>query len=978
MTHIFLDRPELLAPGEKMEQVLQWQKEEADSVQADRKNSNPLNGGLFKGCFKQRPPRLRYAIRDEDDGVDRCPSCNWEIEDGRCPGCGYEFDEDGAVRPSFGGFSDMDPSERDMFEEEDLDADIDIDDQDFDGGMRLWELGQNTHAGLDFMDEDEPDFGDDQPFAVRRWLAHNSAHAPSAVQGGNRRRATHSARGSRQHSYSASLTSYSEDTEMGILEEEDEDDLDEDSSMSGFIDDHSEQTSQVTASSRGQSYLSSPPSRRRNTRRVVESETSATSPRSSQDTRGDDDDDEGGPISNGRRRTNRSQARRRSVLLSESDEGSTSTERIADEERLNLLPRGWSSSDQDSVVADGDGDGDESDGARTTVGWEPTTISNDRIRNAGSLTPTADRPNPGARPTQPSQPRLPRMPSGLRGLRHRSSILSTTSTANPEEADDDDSEADQADRDGDISMNRTRLRHRVSRARMLQSMHFQGTNLGASTGSGSGNGGDLDSDSTSDASVVPGGRRQRPRARQQEYDPRISWMFAQYQTDVREMSSSQQSASTELLDQMRVRTPVSRPRTANRQRPNIQTGQNGPSEPSPSSAGIGSIRAQIQANALANSLAPGTMQSRPAINSHVGATINNRSAFNSSHISNPSGFPPSRPQIMSNLPSSPATTNSTRTSSIESPNRPPSRNTSRPNSAMGRRGQTQQAIHPQGLTVTPGLNFAARQVRAAQSNPYAMYLPRRQSNQRLQQQPSTAMLRARGSTRTLRNQPSQVTLRDPAIPSSPQSIRQQGSRAQLRSQPSQQRIRPQNVNQARPVEPAYPPSSTSDASSISNPQVPARPPAPLRLPPTNPPAAPAAPAATSRIPEEERLRLARELIQRRTQELSNNPYAQINRQRGSSADTDGSSSLASVRTSDSSRTTSSASTSTTSVSTPGRPAAPIVSRMRAAEVTRPFPSNLENGRITGQGSVTGTSIVNAINSVTTHPGNRTRSEQVRA
>ena len=964
MIPIFLGRPELLASGEKLEQQLQWQKEEANSVQEDRKNSNPVTGGLFKGCFKQRLPRVRYAIRDEDDGVDRCPSCNWEIEDGMCPSCGYEFEDDGAIRPSFGGFSDMDPSERDMFEEEDLDGDIDLEDHDFDESMGFRRFGRDRFSH-NLMDGDQ-DMGADQPYAVRRWLAHTGGH------GAHRRRASHSARGSRQHSYTASLSSYSEDTEMGILEEEDEDDIDEDSSMSGFIDDTSENVSASTAS---QSFpTSSATSGRRRPRRVVDHETSGTSPMSSQGPL--DDDDEGGPVSNGRRGVMNNQARRRNIVLSESDEGSTSTERNVEEERQNLLRDGWSSLDQDSVVDDVD-DGEESDGARTTVGWEPTSISNDRIRNAGSLTPTADRPDPNSRSPHAGQPRLPRVPSGLRGLRHRSSILST-STANPEEADDDDSEAEQADRDGDISMTGTRLRRRVSRAQMLQSMRFQGMNAGGNTGSGSGNGGDVDSDSTSDASMTPGGRRQR--ARQQEYNPRISWMFAQYQTDVREMSSSQQSSGTDFLEQMRAMTPVSRPRTANRQRQNTQTVQHAPSEVPTSPGGLNNMRMQVQQNAFTNSASYGAMSPRMSVSSNGGVAINNRQSYNAPRAGNPNSRPPSRAQIISNVPSSPITVNSSRSSSIEFTSRPSSRNTSRPNSAMGRRIQTQQPIHPQGFTVTPGLNFAARQFSATPSNPYAMYL---RSNQRLQQQPSTATLRARGSTRTLRSQSSQAALHDPPTPTSPQSIRPQQSRAQLRNQPSQQRIRPGNPNQARTID-NYPTlSPISNSSSVSNIQAPPRPTAPTRAPVSNPPPTS---TATSRVPEErqeERLRLARELIQRRTQELSNNPYAQLNRHRGTSVDTDGGSSISSVRTTESARTINSTSTSSGSVatSTSTRPAAPLASRVRAADNTPSFPhawTSPTHAAPAGQPRGAGASIVNAINSVTAGAGNRNRAEQLRA
>ncbi|KAI9664962.1 MAG: hypothetical protein M1821_006410 [Bathelium mastoideum] len=975
MTHIFLGRPELLAPGEKMEQQLQWQKDEANTVQEDRKNANPVTGGLFKGCFRQRPPRLRYAIRDEDDGVDRCPSCSWEIEDGHCPNCGYEFDEEGVVRPSFGGFSDMDPSERGTFEDEDLDADMDLEDQDFEEGLSYGQPHMAGHFDPAFFDG-EP--GSDQPYAVRRWLAHNAAHGAQT----NHWRATHSARGRRQHSYTASLSSYGEDTNMDTLEEEDEDDMDEDSSMSGFIDD---QSMQSTESSRSHSHRTpSAASGRRRARRLVESEASGMSPRSSrglQENDDDNDDDEGGPVTNGRRRMDRAQMRRRNVVLSESDEGSTSTERNAEEERQILIQNGWSHLDQDSVADDAD-DGEESDGARTTVGWEPTSISNDRIRNAGSLTPTADRPNPNARPTQVGQPRLSRMPSALRGLRHRSSIISTTSTANPEEADDDDSEADQADRDGDITMNGTRLRRRVSRAQVLQSMRFQDMNAGANTGSGSGNGGDVDSDSTSDASITPGRHHQRARARHQEYNPRISIMFAQYQTDVREMSSSQQSTGAEFLEQMRVRTPVSRPRTANRQRPNSQIFQQNPAElPSPP-GGYANVRAQMQANPLSNPGMYGAVPSRVSTNNNVGVAVNNRQPLTSPRAGVPNGRPPSRAQMHGNIPSSPITINHSRVPSIDPTSRPSSRNTSRPNSAMGRRIPAQQSIHPQGFT--PGLNFAARQIRAAPSNPWGMYLQRRQSNQRLQQQPSTATLRARVSTRTLRSQPSQAGLHDPPSPPSPQAVRPQGSRAQLRPQPSQQRMRPGNISQARPVETPVALSPPPTLSPVPNMQVPPRPAAPLRAPVSDPPSTASTasiPPSTSRISEEERLRqLARELIERRRQELSNNPFAQINRNRGTSVDTDGSSSMSSIHTSGTRRTPSSTSTASSTVSIPdsGRPSAPTVSRVRAADAAAAFPSSWESRAQAGPQRVSATSITNAINAVTTGSGSRARAEQTRA
>ena len=82
--------------GETTEEHGKWQQEEAALVEKDRANTGPL-GGLFRGCFKRGGlgPRFpmgylpRQPIRDLEDGVDRCPRCTWELEDGLCQSCGY-------------------------------------------------------------------------------------------------------------------------------------------------------------------------------------------------------------------------------------------------------------------------------------------------------------------------------------------------------------------------------------------------------------------------------------------------------------------------------------------------------------------------------------------------------------------------------------------------------------------------------------------------------------------------------------------------------------------------------------------------------------------------------------------------------------------------------------------------------------------------------------------------------------------------
>lgn len=92
MTQIFISRAQLLPAGETIEDHKRWQKDEADVVEKDKKNTSQ-RGGLFAGRFKRFRHDDASVIRDVEDGVDRCPMCAWELtEDGRCTSCAFEFD----------------------------------------------------------------------------------------------------------------------------------------------------------------------------------------------------------------------------------------------------------------------------------------------------------------------------------------------------------------------------------------------------------------------------------------------------------------------------------------------------------------------------------------------------------------------------------------------------------------------------------------------------------------------------------------------------------------------------------------------------------------------------------------------------------------------------------------------------------------------------------------------------------------------
>ena len=89
ITQIFLSRSELVPAGETTEQHRRLQQEEAEIVELDKVNHTAGGGGLFKGRFRNFARPRAPVIRDTQDGVDRCPHCSWELEEGECGTCGY-------------------------------------------------------------------------------------------------------------------------------------------------------------------------------------------------------------------------------------------------------------------------------------------------------------------------------------------------------------------------------------------------------------------------------------------------------------------------------------------------------------------------------------------------------------------------------------------------------------------------------------------------------------------------------------------------------------------------------------------------------------------------------------------------------------------------------------------------------------------------------------------------------------------------
>jgi hypothetical protein len=834
MTSIFINRAELLPPGETIEQHVKWQKEEADACQLDKDNKDQRAGGLFKGCFRTpHAPPLR-VVRDQDDGIDRCPMCAWELEDGQCTQCGLFFDDNGEQtwNNSFTGFSD-EGSERDT-SGEDLDLEIDMEDAGFGN------YDENAAEWQEYMEEETS-------FMMQRYLA---AHGVLPPQLARRRPLTHSEAGSRR-SYSQSVSNIYDD-EMDTVEEEDEDGLDEDSSMNDFIDDGA--GAEPTTSPRASSTPGQTPQPTNNrlrvhgrARRVVESESSSSISGAIEEEDEDEDEEDGGPIRRGQRNRaqtrilNRANGSREPSGTSSSTTTEASAEQDLDEDTQALLAaEGWMlhndgpddemDEDEDEEVDDYGDDGD-SDGAQTTVGWDTTTISNDRVRLGGSLTPTADRPRPNATIRPPSRVGNPQFMDGSRGLRRRSSVLST-STVNYEdgEADDDDSDIDRdGEGDGDFAMAMNSLRSRSSRGLIRPTAPFnnphnrsvnQGVHPSAPT--------DLDTEDN-----------------RAPYNPRISWMFADH---LRSLQEFQRGGPLVDIDP-RSTTPVTRPRTANRNRPSPAQAFSPFAPPTPR------LRTPLMDNSsnLA-STARGTFSpprrsavspALPTTSGTGGGNFRAERAPSISSSSNASGIlTPGTSTGRSTPTSQQFASQAQAAAAADVIDRPPSR-VSRPPSTTGRRSATGFSPVYTGFPHTNvGLNIQGRIFpNQALGNPWASYVqprgPRnRTSRPALRDQPSTATLRGTGS---------RVNLREGGNP--PQNMRPQPSRLNLQHQPSRRRLNNQSSTRTlRASDHARPPPSPT-----TNTAIPAQ-------PATRPP----------RYTPDEREILARELVNSRMAQLQPN------------------------------------------------------------------------------------------------------------
>ncbi|KAF2876507.1 hypothetical protein BDV95DRAFT_482556 [Massariosphaeria phaeospora] len=832
MITVFIGRVELLPSGETVEQHSEWQREEADLVQLDKDNEDPRTGGLFKGCFRSHPargPSLR-AVRDREDGVDRCPLCSWELEDGECTQCGLFFDDNGELTwgDSFTGFSDMDEMSEHDVSGEDLDAEMDMEEAGLDG------FGEPMDGWQDYL----PDDGN---LMMRRFLEHG---IPPHI--GRRRPLTHSEAGSRRP-YSQSIVSDMYTDEMDTVEEEDEEGVNEDSSMNDFLDDEESTSTNSPSASSGPGRTPQPSNNRPRlqgrARPVVESETSSSVSNTidEEDDEDEEDEEDAGPIRRGQRNRAQSRILRRANGSQEpsgppsSTSTDVSTEDLDERTQAMLREEGWML--QHDGPDDDMGEEDDSDGGRTTVGWDATAISNDRVRMGGSLTPTADRPRPNAFIRPPSRVGDARFMDASRGLRRRSSVLSasTVNYEDPEDADDD------SDQDGDIAMAMNSLRTRRSRAQMRPPAAFSNmNNRFINRGIAQGDAIDMDTDDNSDNSQT-GARRSSPLTQRQEYNPRISWMFADHQRALREFQRPQ------LLDlEPRSTTPIARPRTSNRSRQSPAQAYSPFMPPTRLRTPLMDNSSNLVLTAHAPTSPPRRMAMAPTLPATSGAeNARTERSPSVSSISNASVvFTPGTSANNSSLSVNSISQAQTQTAA-DMIDRPPSRVSARPPSATGRRTPGFSPVYQSFPHTSVGLSLQGRIFpNQAAGNPWATYMARGIRNRN-----SRPALRDQSSTVTLRAASSRANIREGVA--QPQAVRSQTSRIDLRAQPSRRRLNNQSSTRTlRASEHAQPPSPTTNLS------------APMQSSPRS-----------TRITPDERESRARELVNSRRLALAHNPLA---------------------------------------------------------------------------------------------------------
>lgn len=511
LVEIVMSRVELMPADESFEQHTMRQKEENQSVETDKSAID----GLFKGCFSRaRLTNIRY---DEDDRVHVCSHCGHEFTGGPlCEQCGVDFEgEDEALRDDFSDLEEMefDLDEEGLFEDDEEDESYD------------W--GSNLEHDMRFADAHAHDFLDHHPF--HSYVHHNHVEREREAR---RPRVEE------------------------ISSDDSEGDSDGNETTTSSMRDFIEQDDGSHANGRGPRP------------QVIDSDS--------------DGSDEGGDVSNRRHRQPARRPPNRPIVVDSDSEAEESVSvdscgaprRFESEDHSEVgygrdsdgaVRDGWSPLDQDDDSESEEADpfiantreiGTDSD---TTVGHQESDDEDDENTSRDDRSPTprlAPAPDPPRRPweghgmawqansrtgTDPNRPSARReqrrreqkdreRERERRERRERANERSTSVTTVRYDSSDNDETS--TDHDGDVEMSVSPT------ANMSRASSRSVEVLGSANDFH-----DVD-ESSSEGSIQPANRRRaRPRqtamaaASAQEYDPRISMMFAQHQSDLRDVTA---------------------------------------------------------------------------------------------------------------------------------------------------------------------------------------------------------------------------------------------------------------------------------------------------------------------------------------------------------------------------------------------------------------------------------------------------------
>lgn len=259
-------------------------------VRNDKSNTDAKTGGLFRGIFRPRRARL-LPNHDPVDHVDRCPHCNWEIEDGMCMQCGIHMDswsDDSDISTSDLSNSLHAESIEDDFEEDDMDADPDF--GEFDGEFDIdidpqaYDAWLDQQGPLEYSDEGAAGRADYLRHLAARQLMRESATADDASRRAIRNRGL--------------LDAEAEDDMTGhdVGEEDDDDEDDDEDEDAGSIDDFLDDRNinDITTHTISSQTEDSTPARQRRHRHHHHHHSEAEDSNSSSESESDSDSDSDG------------------------------------------------------------------------------------------------------------------------------------------------------------------------------------------------------------------------------------------------------------------------------------------------------------------------------------------------------------------------------------------------------------------------------------------------------------------------------------------------------------------------------------------------------------------------------------------------------------------------------------------------------------------------------------------------------------